>query len=71
MSSPCIAIRADRLRLMLDHLYAHDIKNLLEALMNRAIDGMEPTREEMSSEAYILYTVIVHDMDDVKMSEEA
>lgn len=71
MNNPCIIIRTDRLRLLLDHLYAHDIKTVLEALGNHALSGNEPEKADMSSEAFILYTVISHDMDDAKISEEA
>lgn len=71
MSSPCITIRTDSLRLLLDHLYAHDIKTVLEALGNHVLNGNEPDKSEMSSEAFILYTVISHDMDDAETDEEA
>ena len=70
MSSPCITIRTDRLRLILDNLYSHDIKTVLEALENHALNGSDPDKSEMSSEAYILYTIISHDMEDAKADEE-
>lgn len=71
MNYPCITIRTDRLRLLLDHLYAHDIKTVLEALGNHALNGTNPDKADMSTEAFILYTVISHDMDDSVISEEA
>lgn len=71
MTTPSIVIRTDRLRLLLDHLYVHDIKTVLESLENHVLNGTDPDKAEMSSEAFILYTVISHDMDDAKTSKEA
>lgn len=71
MNNPCITIRTDRLRLLLDHLYTHDIKTVLEALGNHALNGTDPDEADMSAEAFILYTVISHDMDDAASDEEA
>lgn len=71
MTTPSIVIRTDRLRLLLDHLYAHDIKTVLENLGNHVLNGTDPDKAEMSSEAFILYTLISHDMDDAVANEEA
>lgn len=71
MNTPSIVIRTDRLRLLLDHLYMHDVRTVLEALGNHALNGTDPDKADMSTDAFILYTVISHDMDDAEASEEA